>query len=445
MGRPVGHPADSAFASPSAATKRNRMSPLQRHWRSPVSRMKLVAGLLLLLAALLYVIATAMEPRHPAWGYLASFAEAAMVGAIADWFAVTALFRHPLGLPIPHTAIIPRSKARIGQNLSTFITTHFLSTPLVLAKLEALDLGGRLANWLRHPDNAQAVGQQLTGMARFGVDSLHDERVQAFVQAKLIKRARQVDLAPVCGQVLEMLTRQNKHQAMLDEALLKLDALLQDDDTRALVADAITAEVRTLRYLGLGKAVGGWSANKFVDGVSAVIAEIAGDPEHPLRERFDDHVDEYIDRLKHDPAYRLEVERIVAQLLEHPATAEYIQTLWRELTEWLQADLESPDSRIGKRIVKLTQGLGDSLAADATMRSWINEQLMAAAPAMLERYRGKIGHYIAQRVENWESRELVEQMEQSVGKDLQYIRINGTLVGGLVGLLLHALTQLATG
>jgi len=405
--------------------------------------MKLVAGLLLLLAALLYVIATAMEPRHPAWGYLASFAEAAMVGAIADWFAVTALFRHPLGLPIPHTAIIPRSKARIGQNLSTFLTTHFLSTPLVLAKLEALDIGGRLANWLRHPANAEAVGQQLTGMARFGVESLHDERVQAFVQAKLINRARQFDLAPVCGQVLEMLTRQGKHQAMLDEGLIKLDALLQDDDTRALVADAITAEVRTLRYLGLGKAVGGWSANKFVDGVSAVIAEVASDPEHPLRERFDEHVGEYIERLKHDPAYRLEVERIVAQLLEHPATTDYLQTLWRELTDWLQADLDSPDSRIGKRIVRLTRSLGDSLAADTAMRTWINEQLMGAAPSLLERYRGQIGKYIAQRVENWESRELVEQMEQSVGKDLQYIRINGTLVGGLVGLVLHALTQLA--
>jgi uncharacterized membrane-anchored protein YjiN (DUF445 family) len=421
------------------------MSPLQRRWQSPVSRMKWVAGLLLLLAALLYVIATALEPRHAAWGYLASFAEAAMVGAIADWFAVTALFRHPLGLPIPHTAIIPRSKARIGRNLSDFITTHFLATPLVLTKLEALDLGGRLANWLRHPANAEAVGRQLTGMARFGVDSLHDERVRGFIQRKLLNRVRKVDLAPVCGQVLEMLTRQGKHQAMLDEALIKLDALLQDEDTRALVAEAITAEVRTLRYLGLGKAVGGWSANKFVDGVSAVIAEVASDPNHPLRERFDDHVAEYVERLKHDPAYRLEIERLVAQLLEHPATTEYIQTLWQELTEWLQADLDSPDSRIGQRIVKLTRGLGDSLAADTSMRNWINEQLMIAAPAMLERYRGQIGKYIAQRVESWESRELVEQMEQSVGKDLQYIRINGTLVGGLVGLVLHALTQLAAG
>ncbi|MHB0819414.1 DUF445 domain-containing protein [Stutzerimonas stutzeri] len=422
------------------------MSPLQTpKAASPVVRMKRVAGCLLLLAALLYVLATAMEPRHPAWSYLASFAEAAMVGAIADWFAVTALFRRPLGLPIPHTAIIPRSKARIGQSLSTFITTHFLATPLVLSKLQALDLGGRLANWLRHPDNAEAVGRQLIGMARFGVDSLQDERVRSFVQARLIARVRKVDLAPVCGQILEMLTRQGRHQAMLDEGLIKLDALLQDEDTRALVADAITAEVRTLRYLGLGKAVGGWSANKFVDGISAVIAEVAGDPQHPLRERFDEHVGEYIERLRHDPAYRLEIERIVAQLLEHPATSAYIQTLWEELTDWLQADLDSPDSRIGRRIVRLTQGLGEALATDTAMRNWINERLLTAAPAMLERYRGQIGAYIAQRVENWESRELVEQMEQSVGKDLQYIRINGTLVGGLVGLALHALTQLATG
>jgi len=421
------------------------MSPLHRHWQSPVTRMKLVAGALLLLAAVLYVIAKAMEPRHPAWAYLSSFAEAAMVGGVADWFAVTALFRHPLGLPIPHTAIIPRSKARIGRNLSTFITTHFLSTPLVLAKLEALDIGSRLARWLQHPANAEAVGRQLVGVARFGVDSLRDERVQAFVRAKLIDRARRADLAPLCGELLEMLTRQGKHQAMLDEALIKVDELLQDDDTRALVADAITAEVRTLRYLGLGKAVGGWSANKFVDGVSAVIAEVAGDPDHPLRERFDEHVAQYIDRLKHDPGYKLEVERIVAQLLEHPATTSYLQTLWQELTAWLQADLESPESRIGQRIVRLTKGLGDSLAADTAIRTWINEQLMTAAPGLLERYRGQIGKYIAQRVENWESRELVEQMEQSVGKDLQYIRINGTLVGGLVGLLLHALTQLAAG
>ncbi|HCA00168.1 MAG TPA: DUF445 domain-containing protein, partial [Pseudomonas sp.] len=137
-----------------------------------------------------------------------------------------------------------------------------------------------------------------------------------------------------------------------------------------------------------------------------------------------------------------EVERILAQLLEHPATSAYFGNLWQELTAWLESDLARDDSRIGRRIVALCRGLGDGLTADESMRNWINEQLLAATPGLLERYRGQIGAYIAQRVENWESRELVEQLEQSVGKDLQYIRINGTLVGGLVGLVLHALTQL---
>jgi len=407
--------------------------------------MKLVAGLLLLLAALLYTLATMMEDRHPAWGYLASFAEAAMVGAIADWFAVTALFRRPLGLPIPHTAIIPRSKTRIGQSLSSFITTHFLATPLVLAKLAELDLAGRLAGWLRHPDNAAAVGRQLTGIAHFGVAALHDERVRDFVQAKVINRVRKFDLSTPLAQALEVLTSQGRHQAMLDELLIRLDSIMQDEQTRTLVADAITSEIRTLRYLGLRRSVGGWSANKFVDGLSALIAEIAADPEHLIRQRFDEHVGEYIDRLRHDPAYALEVEQILAQLLEHPATSAYFANLWQELAEWLEQDLASDESRIGRRIIKLSAGLGDALAADTAMRGWINEQLMAAAPRLLERYRGQIGHYIAERVENWESAELVQQLENSVGKDLQFIRINGTLVGGLVGLVLHALTQLAGG
>ncbi|WP_312917939.1 DUF445 domain-containing protein [Stutzerimonas kunmingensis] len=414
-------------------------------WQSPVSRMKLVAGLLLLLAALLYIVATRYEASHPAWGYVASFAEAAMIGAIADWFAVTALFRRPLGLPIPHTAIIPRSKARIGQNLSSFITTHFLATPLVLAKLQELDIASRLAGWLRHPSNAEAVGRRLTGVAHFGIAALHDERVRAFVEAKVTTRLRRFDLSAPLAQALRVLTSQGRHQAMLDELLIRLDSIMQDEETRALVAEAISREIRTLRYLGLSRSVSGWSANKFVDGLSALIAEIAADPEHLIRQRFDEHVSEYIERLEHDPQYALEVERILAQLLEHPATSAYFGNLWQELTAWLESDLASDDSRIGRRIVSLCRGLGDGLAADESMRNWINEQLLAAAPGLLERYRGQIGAYIAQRVESWESRELVEQLEQSVGKDLQYIRINGTLVGGLVGLALHALTQLLAG
>ena len=168
----------------------------------------------------------------------------------------------------------------------------------MLAKLQELDLAARLAGWLRHPANAEAVGRQLTGIAHFGLAALHDERVRAFVEAKVIGRVRKFDLAPPLAQALRVLTGQGRHQAMLDELLLRLDSIMQDEDTRTLVADAISREIRTLRYLGLSRPVSGWSANKFVDGLSALIAEIAADPEHLIRQRFDEHVGEYIERLE---------------------------------------------------------------------------------------------------------------------------------------------------
>lgn len=186
-----------------------------------------------------------------------------------------------------------------------------------------------------------------------------------------------------------MLTSQGRHQAMLDELLLRLDSIMQDEQTRALVADAISREIRTLRYLGLSRPVSGWSANKFVDGLSALIAEIAADPEHLIRQRFDEHVGEYIERLEQDPHYALEVERILAQLLEHPATSAYFGNLWQELTAWLESDLARDDSRIGRRIVALCRGLGDGLAADESMRNWINEQLLAATPGLLNATAGR--------------------------------------------------------
>ena len=430
------------------------MTPPLGRWRSPVARMKAVAGLLLLAAALLHGVATAML-RHPApsaspwsltaWGYLAAFAEAAMVGAIADWFAVTALFRRPLGLPIPHTAIVPRGKARIGRTLSTFITTHFLATPLVLARLRALDPGRRLADWLRHPRNAEAVGHQSIGVARVAVDLLDDERVRAFVRRQAARRLEALEAAPLLGGLLQALTREGRHQAMFDELLIKLDELLRDDDIRALVARAIATEIRTLRYLGLDKRVGDWSASKVVDGLSALIGEVAATPDHPLRLRFDTLVEGYIERLNHDPAYRRRGARLVARALAHPATGACFQGLWDDLLGWLRDDLSRDDSRLGARLAKLTRQLGETLAGDAALRGWIDERLVRAVPVLLARYRSRIGDYIAERVEQWESRELVAQLEQSVGKDLQYIRINGTLVGGLVGLALHGLTQWLAG
>lgn len=423
------------------------MSP----WNSPLARMKAVALGLLLLAGALYVLATWQLAGHPGWGYLQAFAEAAMIGAIADWFAVTALFRRPLGLPIPHTAIIPRKQARLGQNLADFLCTHFLATPQVMARLEAFDAAARLAGWLRRPANAAALGERLVGVARYGLHALRDERVRLFIQRSATAKLRELDLARIAGQLLDMLTHERRHQAMLDELLEQLDALLQDPQVQQRIAAGLSAEFSALRFRLFGKDIaldekaGQWSADKLVRRVSELIGEISRDPQHELRSKFDVGVTRFVERLKEDPEFRLRGERIRAELLAHPALAGYLHGLWDDLVDWLQADLAADDSRIRQRLVRLCGRLGVALEQDAAMRRWINDQLLAVAPGLVERHREDIRRYVAERVERWDSAELVEQLERSVGRDLQFIRVSGTLVGGLVGLSLHALTRLLAG
>ena len=197
--------------------------------RTDLARMKSIALGLLAAAALLYAFASLLQSRHPAWGYVGAFAEAAMVGAIADWFAVVALFRHPMGVPIPHTAIIPNNKNRIGENLATFICTNFLSTEQVLAKLKHFDAAGRLANWLAEPRHAQQVAVHLSAVMRYGLGALDDERVRHFFRATVLHQLEQLDVSRLAGQLLEMLTSDRRHQSLLDSALRRLAAMLDNE------------------------------------------------------------------------------------------------------------------------------------------------------------------------------------------------------------------------
>ncbi|MCM5682253.1 DUF445 domain-containing protein [Schlegelella sp. S2-27] len=404
-------------------------------------RMKRIALGLLALAALTYVTATLLEPRHAAWGYVAAFAEAAMIGAIADWFAVVALFRHPLGLPIPHTAIIPANKSRIGVNLGQFIVTNFLETERVLAKLRSFDPAGRLAAWLSQPQHAEQVGVHLASAARYGLGALDDERVRHFIRSTVVARLEQIDVSRLGGQLLDVLTVNGRHQALLDEVLTQVAALVQDEGVQQKIADVIAKEVKYLRYLGLDNLAGQLATNKIVAGVGRIIGEMGDDPAHPLRQRFDEFVAGFVERLKDDPDYRLKGETIKREVLSHPALAGYLQDVWGELLAWLHADLDREDSSIRRRVAQAALSLGEKLRDDAAMQQWINTQILEAAPQWIERYRGDIRDYIVARVDEWNTQEMTDELERNIGRDLQFIRINGTLVGGLIGLVIHAVTQ----
>ena len=408
-----------------------------------LSGMKAIALGLLAAAGLVYVGATLLISLHPAWGYVAAFAEAAMVGAIADWFAVVALFRHPLGLPIPHTAIIPSNKNRIGENLASFICANFLSTEQVLAKLAQFDPAARLAAWLAEPRHAESLASHFAAALRYAIRVLDDERVRAFFRATVVARLEQVDVSRLAGRLLDVLTAGRRHQRVLDAMLQQLAGMLDDETIRAEVAEVIAAEVAYLRFVGLDKVAGRYATEKMVSAVIRLVGEMGSDPEHPLRVRFDEFMAEFIGRLQDDPELRMKVETVKQELLAHPALSDYLHGLWSQVIAWMQGDLVAADSILRRQVALGTRSLGEELGADTAMQGWINEQIRTAAPRWIERYREDIRQYIVARVTDWNAAEMTNELENNIGRDLQFIRINGTLVGGLVGLAIYSATQVA--
>lgn len=407
--------------------------------------MKRLALALLAMAALLYALATVLEQRHPAWPWVAAFAEAAMVGAMADWFAVVALFRHPLGIPIPHTAIIPNNKSRIGAKLADFLCNHFLATPQVLQKLREMAPAERLTAWLSQPANGERLAQHAGGAALHLLEAFDDERVREFVRRAVLMRLERIDFAPLAGELLGLLTADRRHQAVLDELLKEIARLLEHEGFQAKLAERVAAEVDYLRYVKLDRIAGRVVSAKIVSGVGKLLGEMGDDPQHPLRQRFDTYMASFIADLQHDEAMRLKGAQIRNAVLAHPALADYLQGLWNELLDWLRLDLQRDDSVLRARVARITVRLGETLRDDPAMRQWMNDQLMAAAPALIERYREDIRRYVVSRVDQWDTTELTRELERNIGRDLQFVRINGTLVGGLIGLLIHALTAWARG
>jgi uncharacterized membrane-anchored protein YjiN (DUF445 family) len=407
-----------------------------------LARMQRIALALLAGAAALYALASWLEPRHPAWGYAAAFGEAAMIGAIADWFAVVALFRHPLGLPIPHTAIIPASKDRIGENLAGFIVTHFLGPEQVRARLRSFDAPRRLAGWLVAPGHADAAAARLGAALRNAIDALDDVRVRGFVRQHALHALDRLDLARLAGDWLALLTHEGRHRPVLDLALRRLAALLNHPEIKARLAEVIAAEVQVLRYLGLDTVAGRYATRKIAAGVTRLVREVAADPAHPLRAELDALVARYIERLRGDAALRGQVRDLHERLLANPALAGYVQGLWGDVVAWLRHDLDRPESVMRQQAAAALCGAGTALNDDAGLRAWLQDQLLAAVPRWVEQHGDDVRRHIVERVHAWDPREMTEELERHIGRDLQFIRINGTLVGGLVGLLIHGATQL---
>lgn len=410
-------------------------------------RMRRLASGLLLLAALVYVVSTAIEPRFAWLFYVSRTSEAAMVGAVADWFAVVALFHHPLGLRfIPHTAIIPRNKARIALGLSQFIQQNFLSSAALVERIAAFQPAKTLCGWLLAPRNAEALAGYSARLLAFGLSALDDERVRRFLEQAVTEKLRSADIAGAAAQVLDVLTENDRHHLLLEEALAALDELLAREETRRYIAAEIAHNAPALL-----KTISDWmqlkldekAALKLVEVLLRKISEIRLDRNHELRKRFDAGVARFIANLKADEATREKVFRIRDEALQNPALARYIAELWVQFRDWLAADLARRPSVVHGNLVRILLSAGARIDADADIQRWIDEQILGAVPPLVEEHRAGIGRFVEDQINGWHEERLVGELERHIGPDLQFIRINGTLVGGLAGLLIALLTELA--
>ena len=410
-----------------------------------LARMKWRATGLLVLAGGLYAGAQAFEHQYP-WLYWVSVtAEASMVGAIADWFAVTALFHHPLGMRfIPHTAIIPRNKQRIAAGLSHFIQSNFLTSAAVVQRIRDFRPARTLYGWLIRADNAETVADYVVRFTAHALAALDDARVQHYLEATIARRLRAADIAGAAAQLLDVLTENKRHHELLDAALRALDDVLAKSETQAYIAGEVAKSAPLLKSLSdwLGLKLDDRAALKIVEVAVKKISEVRRDQDHELRKRFDVFVADFVRRLKSDDALRDRIHRLRDEALESDALGRYIGSLWTELREWLAAEHDRSPASLHQRVTAMVESLGRSLRADQKMQQWIDEQILRSVPALVEEHRAKIGRFVEDQIMSWQEEKLVAELEGHIGPDLQYIRINGTLVGGLAGFLIAALTQM---
>ena len=416
--------------------------------RAALNRMKLIATGLLVVSAALFALAK-YHHEAGAWGWLAAFAEASMVGALADWFAVVALFRHPLGLPIPHTAILPANKARVADNLAEFVRDKFLGSDALVDKIASFDPAQRLSSWLAEPANAALVGEKAIVATGQMLELIDDDHVKGVLYTTLRRRAEGFDVAGGVGTLLSTLTADGRHQRLLDEGLGELSTWLERPEIQQMLADKIVqiageeypTLIGALGFVGLkAEDLGLKFAGGLVRGAGKWLTDIASNPDHERRQAFDRTVDTFIERLKSDPSFKARVDAHKQQWLERPELRAYVNSLWDDFTNWLRDDIAQPDSALRAKIVAAASAFARTLGDDPQLRQSINAYMHSAIRGLAPELSQSVARHISNTVRQWDDRTLVRDVELSVGRDLQFIRVNGTLVGGLVGLLIHALS-----
>lgn len=418
-------PASFSFDSPGDAER-----------AAELRRVKALATLVLASTLALFIVAKWLLPLHPVFGFIAAFAEAATIGGLADWYAVVALFKRPLGLPIPHTAIIQSNQARIADKLGEFIQVHFLEAGPVETKLKEIDFGSFVADWLRDRKRSDDLARFVLRLLPDAFSATESSGLMTFIIRRMSSQLQAIDLAPLAAGTLRGFVAEGRHQILFDDLLRVMHDTLHQKETMAMIREKVRAELPTLLRLYRAEK---FLVNKIVASATAFFDEVRADPKHPFRGEFDRMVLTFVDRLGTDRVYVDRIDGLKRDLLARPELAGLARTIWANTRSFIERSASGETQVLQHHLAGMFVAAGDALAGDAELRGEINKGLVTVLRSVIAEQKSGVSTYISDQVKSWNMAQLISLIEINIGRDLQYIRFNGSLIGGLAGLALYSI------
>jgi uncharacterized membrane-anchored protein YjiN (DUF445 family) len=406
---------------------------------SALRRIKFLAAAALALCVLVFALAKSFQGNHPWLGFVAAFAEAAIIGGLADWYAVVALFRRPLGLPIPHTAIIPENQNRIADNLGRFIEANFLAPEPVREKLAEVDFAALVADWLADGDRAAGLSRFVARLVPRTLAAVEQSGLRDFLTSRMLEQIEKVPLAPLAAELLSALTDDRRHQKLFDELTRVVGRFLNDEQALATMREKIREELPSLFNLFRADA---YLLKKIVASAGSLLEEVRADPEHPMRAEFDRFALGFVERLRTSRQYARRAEKLKRDFLGRPEVKSLAGDMWTSLRLFIEQDANAPSSMIREHLANMFVEVGRHLADDAQIRADMNQGFVVALASFVESQKSGVSKFIADQVKRWDLAQLTRLIEMNIGKDLQYIRFNGMVIGGLAGLALYTAERL---
>jgi uncharacterized membrane-anchored protein YjiN (DUF445 family) len=410
-------------------------SPADAERAAELRRVKALATLVLASTLALFIVAKWLLPVHPVFGFVAAFAEAATIGGLADWYAVVALFKRPLGLPIPHTAIIQSNQARIADKLGEFIQVHFLEAGPVEAKLREIDFGSFVADWLRDRKRSDDLARFALRLLPEAVSATESSGLMTFIIRRMSSQIQAIDLAPLAAGTLRGFVKEGRHQILFDDLLRIMHETLTRAETMAMIREKVRAELPTLLKLYRADK---FLVNKIVSSATAFFNEVRSDPKHPFRGEFDRMVLGFVDRLGTDQAYIDRIDGLKRDFLARPELADLARTVWSNTRSFIERSASGETQVLQHHLAGMFVSAGEALAGDAELRGEINQGLVTVLRSFVADQKSGVSSFISDQVKAWDMAQLISLIEINIGRDLQYIRFNGSLIGGLAGLALYS-------